>query len=278
MKGKREVHKLKSAERGGLITVVLCMSASGIFIEPMVIFPRKRRCDDLGNDLPKECILGFSPTGWITSELFAQWFLHFIEKIHACEENPAVLILDGHFSHTRNLNVINLARSHHVSLVSLPPHTSGKTQPLDVSFMKAFKSYYARNVETWMDSNQGRVLTHFTVGKLFTSAYEQAAAIPIAKGGFAKTGIYEFNSQIFENDPKLIKVQTNTSNDNAASQTANLETPRRERPHQETPTNTDEEDNPEIMPETPVAGPSTLVTVSHIPLAKSSDLFRISPH
>lgn len=205
MKGKQEVHKLCSAERGALITVVLAMSASGIFIPPMVIFPRKNRKNELSDDLPAESLVGYPPSGWITSQLFTQWFAHFVKIINSSKENPALLIFDGHFSHTRNLDVIDIARTNNVALVSLPPHTSGKTQPLDVSFMKSFKSYYARAVESWMDSHPGRILTHYSIGKLFNEAYEKAANIPIAVSGFRKTGIMPFNRNNFDDDPKLIK-------------------------------------------------------------------------
>ncbi|GBL97314.1 hypothetical protein AVEN_85000-1 [Araneus ventricosus] len=41
LKGKREVHKLSSAERGRLVTIVTYMLASGNFVPPMIVFPRK---------------------------------------------------------------------------------------------------------------------------------------------------------------------------------------------------------------------------------------------
>jgi hypothetical protein len=41
-RGKKEVEFLTSAERGNLITVVACMSASGTFVPPLTVFPRKK--------------------------------------------------------------------------------------------------------------------------------------------------------------------------------------------------------------------------------------------
>lgn len=35
LKGKREVHKLSSAESGRLVTIMTCMSVSGNFVSPM---------------------------------------------------------------------------------------------------------------------------------------------------------------------------------------------------------------------------------------------------
>ena len=39
-KGRKQVGKMVNAEKGETITVVCCISASGIFIPPMLIFPR----------------------------------------------------------------------------------------------------------------------------------------------------------------------------------------------------------------------------------------------
>lgn len=41
LKGRCQNGAVASAERGSSITVVLCISASGIFIPPLLTFPRK---------------------------------------------------------------------------------------------------------------------------------------------------------------------------------------------------------------------------------------------
>jgi len=41
MKERRQVGCLTSRERGQLVTVVVCMNATGTFILPLFIFPRK---------------------------------------------------------------------------------------------------------------------------------------------------------------------------------------------------------------------------------------------
>jgi hypothetical protein len=42
LKGRRQVGSLTSAEREVLSMFAVCMSAGGVFIPPIVIFPRKR--------------------------------------------------------------------------------------------------------------------------------------------------------------------------------------------------------------------------------------------
>ena len=41
-------------------------------------------------------------------EFFFQWFLHFIKHTKPTKEDPVILVLVGHYSHTRNLEVITL--------------------------------------------------------------------------------------------------------------------------------------------------------------------------
>lgn len=47
LKGRKQVGSITSAERGVLSTVVVCMSAGGSFIPPMIIFHRVRRKNEL---------------------------------------------------------------------------------------------------------------------------------------------------------------------------------------------------------------------------------------
>lgn len=157
-KGKKEVHKLASAERGATITTVFCMSATGQYVPPLLIFPQKKWEVELLDGAPESSIGGCSESGWITTELFAKWFEHFIEKTGPSKERPVVLVLDGHFSHTRNIYVIERAREVGVSIVCLPPHSTAKMQPLDVAFMAPFKTYYVQAIENWLANHPGRIV------------------------------------------------------------------------------------------------------------------------
>ena len=131
LKGKRQISSLQSAERGSLVTVVNCMSPTGYFIRPLLVFPRKNMKQELTNGTPPGSIHACHPSGWLESEIFSQWFLHFIKHTKPTKEYPVVLVVDGHYPHTRNLEVITLARENHVDIICLPSHSSRKMQPLD---------------------------------------------------------------------------------------------------------------------------------------------------
>ncbi|KAK9701606.1 DDE superfamily endonuclease [Popillia japonica] len=114
----------------------------------MLIFPRKNFKAELMDDAPPGSIGKCHSTGWIQSYLFTEWFDHFLHYAKPREDDPAVLILDGHFSHTRNLDVIKKARENNIAIVCLPPHSTHKLQPLDLTFMAPFKTYYCQQIES----------------------------------------------------------------------------------------------------------------------------------
>ncbi|XP_062703680.1 uncharacterized protein LOC134286122 [Aedes albopictus] len=124
-KGKRQVGSITSAERGVQTTIVMCMSATGQHLPPYVIFPRVRMHDSLKKVAPNGTKFNCNPSGYMTSEIFPDWFDHFIENTNPSETNPALLIIDGHSSH-KGLAFGEKALANFVDVIVLPPHCSHK--------------------------------------------------------------------------------------------------------------------------------------------------------
>lgn len=197
-KGKRQVGAITSGERGATTTAVCCASAAGFFVPPLIIFKRKLARDELRDGAPPGTIFAFNPeSAYINKNIFFLWLQHFVETVKPTAEKKVLLILDGHASHTKNLEAIIYAKSHNVILLSLPAHTTHKLQPLDVSFFKPLSLYYIDETEKWLRQNPGRVVTTFQVSMLFGKAYSRAASVGTAANGFAKTGIYPLNKNVF---------------------------------------------------------------------------------
>ena len=73
IRGKRQVGAVTSAERGTNTTGVYCLSATGRYIPPMLIFKRKRIADALKVGAPEGTAFGCTESGWIDSDSFVEW-------------------------------------------------------------------------------------------------------------------------------------------------------------------------------------------------------------
>lgn len=196
-KGKKQVGTVASGERGVNTTLVVCTSASGHYVAPMLIFKRKRMMAELAEGAPPGCLVEVSDTGYINSELFVIWLQRFIEAVKPSKEKKIILVLDGHTTHSKNLEAINLARDNGVILLQLPGHTTHRLQSLDVAIFKPLEVYYNQAVEKWMREHPGLAVTQYQVAKLLGEPYGKAATTGFAINGFSKCGIWPVNRDVF---------------------------------------------------------------------------------
>jgi DDE superfamily endonuclease/helix-turn-helix, Psq domain len=200
-KGKKSVSVITSAEKGKTITAVCCVSAAGAYCPPLMIFPRARFKDELMDRGPVGVVGVANKSGWINEAVFSQWFDHFLKWVQPQHRStPCLLVMDGHSSHTNNLDVILKARANNVSLLVLPSHCTHKIQPLDVAVFKSLKSHYDRAVDTWLRNHPGRAVQESNVAELFADAWGKAATVANAVSGFAKSRIHPFSESNPDDD------------------------------------------------------------------------------
>jgi len=200
-KGKKSVGQLTSAEKGKTVTSVCCISAAGVHVPPMLIFPRAKLKPSLMDQAPAGSIGAANKSGWISEPLFTKWFNHFISFVRPRDRpDPVLVLMDGHASHTTNLDVLDLAKANNVVLLVLPSHCSHRLQPLDLSFFKALNSYYNNEIVTWLRNHQGRSVCEEQVAGLFAAAYGKAATVSNAVKGFEKAGIHPFRDDLFTDE------------------------------------------------------------------------------
>jgi hypothetical protein len=135
IRGKKEVASLISAERGNLITIVTCTIATGTYVPPLIAFPRKNMKEEIMVGAPAGSISACHPSDWIEMYIFTKWFNLFVPFVKPAVHDPVLLIVDGHYSNTKNVDVAGKPREHIVAIASLPPHSTRKMQPLDDGLM-----------------------------------------------------------------------------------------------------------------------------------------------
>ena len=197
-KGKRAIGTLTSAEKGKTITFLPAVSAVGHYVPPLFVFPRKRMKLELLENAPDGSIGAANPTGWINTEIFEEWFDHFLNVVQPkARPQPTLLIFDGQKAHTKNVSLIDKARDNKVVLISLPPHCTHKLQPLDRTFFKSLKNNYNHEVHLWMRDHRGMGLSQTKIPELIKLAYNKSANMENAANGFRVSGLVPPNEHIF---------------------------------------------------------------------------------
>jgi vacuolar-type H+-ATPase subunit F/Vma7 len=114
------------------------MSSTGAHVPPLVVIRGKYEAE-LMNGAPAVLMAACHSSGCVQKDIFIKWFDHFVHFIKPSEDVRVLLIVDGHYSNTKNLDVVYKVKEHSVAIVSLPSHSKHKMQPIDVGFMKSIK-------------------------------------------------------------------------------------------------------------------------------------------
>ena len=197
MKGRKQVGGIASGEKGTTTTVVLCGSATGFYVPPLFIFPRVKNNVEQMIGTPPGSIQENFVTGWIQTHIFEKWLLHYIRHSNSSKQNPSLLILDGHSTHTKSLSILDLARENGVHMLCLPPHTTHRLQPLDVCVMKPLSTHLALETKRFLFQNPGCSVTLKQIGAIFGKAYHSGCTAASLISGFEKCGINPLDEKRF---------------------------------------------------------------------------------
>lgn len=203
-----QVGAATSGERGVNVTLIACGSAAGLFIPPLFVFPRVYMKDHMLKNATPGSIGAANKSGWSNSEIFVKFLTHFIDIVKPEMGKEVLLVLDNHETHL-SLNALNLAKKNGIIILTFPPHTSHKLQPLDRTVFSPFKKYYNKACKEWMLSNPGKPISIYDVAELVGKAYSQAFTPRNISSGFEVSGIWPLNSNIFKEDEFLPSEVTN---------------------------------------------------------------------
>jgi len=94
-----------------------------------------------------------------------------------------IIILDNHSAHC-SAETYDICRENGIVMVSLPPHTSHRLQPLDAIFYSPLKAAYKRKCDMFIETMNIVKITPYDVAEIFNKAYEPVTTIAIATSGF----------------------------------------------------------------------------------------------
>lgn len=195
-KGVKQIGQMTSRERGELVTVCGIVSATGIALPPVFIFPRKRFQQHMMTGAPDGSLGLVTDNGWMTSEKFVSVMEHFVKHVQPSERNPVVLVLDNHESHL-SLQALTYAKENHVHIITLVPHTSNKTQPLDRTVYGPVKAFFNDKATSWMVSNPGKTITIYNIAELVNYAWTRGATPANITSGFKASGVWPLDRNVF---------------------------------------------------------------------------------
>ena len=179
-------------------SIVECISAIGVALDPLIIFKAKSIQDQwfkqefLAQHPSWE--VTFSENGWTSNDIAVEW----LEKVFLLQtqtgnpDDARLLIVDGHGSHTLD-KFMTICYLNNVYLLFLPAHTSHVLQPLDLGCFSSLKAAYQRQI------GEFNTLTDKTkIGKAkFLEFYSKARQIGLNKtniqSGWRATGLYPKN-------------------------------------------------------------------------------------
>jgi len=169
----KQVGKVTSAERGTLVTLCCAANAVGNSVPPMFVFPRVYFKPPMLNGALVGSKGVAHPSGWMTSDLFAEYLKHFVSHVNCSTASPVLLLLDNHESHI-SLDSITYAKDNGIIIMTFPPHCSHKLQPLDRSVYGPLKRFYNSAFDSWLLHNPGKPMTIYDIAGLVGSAFPQA--------------------------------------------------------------------------------------------------------
>lgn len=201
-KGVKQIGQITSAERGELVSVCCCVNACGNTVPPLMIFPRVNFKTHMIHGAPPGTVGVAAISGWMNKDIFYTWLEHFISHTKPSKEAPVLLIMDNLKAHITYASTL-LAKNNGVILLTFPPHTSHRLQPLDRTVYGPLKKYYNEVCRQWLLSNPGKRISIYEIAAIFGQAYQQAFSVKNILSGFSATGIFPVNRNIFEDSDFL---------------------------------------------------------------------------
>ena len=171
------------------ITALVCASASGKVIPPMIIFKNTFPHSSYASEGVSGSLYAVSESGHIDSALYISFITKlFIPSIPTTR--PVLLLQDSPSSHM-SFELIKVCRENNIILLNFPPHTTHILQPLDHLF-ESLKSKFTSTARTASLLRENLIITKNKFTPVFKQALTTLTPDKVCKA-FNKTGVYPLN-------------------------------------------------------------------------------------
>ena len=195
----RPVASQVARERGNHMTFVGIVNAAGHGFPPVFIIARKKMNPDFQRGTTPGTTFLLQSNGWMDHERFVQTLEHLHKVSYSSVENKILLIMDNAECHM-NLGAVEYAIKHGIVIVTLPPHTTAKLQPLDVSVFGPFKTVLRATQDDFKRSNPHVAITEHMLPEMACKAWDKVCNVTNITNGFRATGIFPVNCNVFPDD------------------------------------------------------------------------------
>lgn len=222
-RGSRNPVKVVGSTTKATYTVLMCCSATGDYLPMFINYKGLHLYTNWCTNGPENARYNCSPSGWMESAQFLDWFINLFIPSTSHLEGKKLLILDGHNSHI-SIQLIDKATENNIELLCLPAHTSHLLQPLDVGVYKAVKQAWRVLLRDFYKDtgykNVDKVIFPSLMKKLTeTGCLSRSNAI----GGFEGSGIYPISLEKMKRKVETATVVSEEQNSDPKSSLSNCE-------------------------------------------------------
>ncbi|XP_067943465.1 uncharacterized protein [Watersipora subatra] len=104
-------------------------------------------------------------------------------------------MMDNHVSHY-GYGVLKLAKDDGIHSVTIAPHTSNKTQPLDLTVFGPMSHHYNK-ANSWQMMNPAEPISIYQSAAFICDFYTKACSAPNILSGFRKSGFWPYDREVF---------------------------------------------------------------------------------
>lgn len=198
-RNSKRVERVQNHSRTS-ISIMVCGSASGVLLPPMVVYKSINVYENWCNGGPPGTVYKNSKSGWFDANLFEIWFKEILlPHVHRTREpgKRVILVGDNLASHFAP-SVIQAAQENDIYMCPFPPNATHLMQPLDVAVFGPMKKKWRAILDSWRRESRypGSIpKEHFPIllNRLWVDISDTVSQNLIS--GFRTTGLYPCNPQ-----------------------------------------------------------------------------------